>query len=132
MSDGGQADRDLEHAFRSLREAERREAPGFRRVVEGRVEARRAWPPVLGWLAAGSAVAVALLFVLPARSRSAELELAREVLAWRSPTDFLLPPSIPDVLTSVPDLRRAVAGSPLVALDPGGELGPPATSRSPQ
>ena len=131
-------DPELVSRFAALREAERSGVPEFRSIVTRQPQpapvirpVRRA-APVVGVLAAGSVVALALLFVLPARARLAELELARRVMAWRAPLDFLLAPAAPDLLSGVPDLRRALGGSPLEALDPGGELGPPATSRSPQ
>jgi hypothetical protein len=39
---------------------------------------------------------------------------------------------VPGLLSSVPRIGEAPAGSPLQALDPGSVLGPPILSRSPR
>jgi hypothetical protein len=95
-------DQRLHDAFQASRVAERAEAPPFARVLAGR---------------------------RPKPRRDAAPAL---IAAWRSPTDFLLPASAPGLLSSVPRIGEAPAGSPLQALDPGGTLGPPVLSRSPR
>ncbi len=125
----------LHEAFQASRASERAEAPLFGRVVAGRAGG----PPrrrrvVSGLLALGGALA---LLVLAIRTRgraepARDLELAREVMAWRSATDFLLPASMPGLFSPVPRLGEAPAGSPLRALDPGSALGPPVLPRSPR
>jgi hypothetical protein len=131
MTDG---DRDLHQAFQASRAAERAETPPFRRVLEGRPGTRRTRGPVRGLLVAGGAAALVVLMVLLGRPEApaSELELARRVMAWRSPTDFLLPADAPGLLSFVPRMGEAPAGSPLRALDPGGVLGPPILPRSPR
>ena len=127
-------DPELERVFRLLRSVERLRVPvpAFGQVRSRKLRKGPVGVPALGWLALGSAAALLLWLGLSAWSRAGELAMARQVLAWRSPTEFLLPDTVPEVLRGVPDLERAVAGSPLAALDPGGELGPPDTSRSPR
>ena len=72
------------------------------------------------------------LGVLAGYETEYHIELARQVMAWRSPTDFLLPAPMPGLLSSVPRIGEAPAGSPLQALDPGRVLGPPVLPRSPR
>jgi hypothetical protein len=128
-------DRRLHEAFQASRAAERANAPPFGRVVAGRARGagrRRGVVPGLIVLGALAAVMVAMLFRAGRSDPVLELELARQVMAWRSPTDFLLPASVPGLLSSVPRIGEAPAGSPLRALDPGSLLGPPILPRSPR
>lgn len=127
-------DRDLHEAFQASRAAERAEAPPFRRVLRGRAGPGRTRGPIRGLLLVGGAAALVVMVVLLSRPEKSEpeLELARRVMAWRSPTDFLLPADAPGLLSFVPRIGEAPAGSPLQALDPGGVLGPPILSRSPR
>lgn len=130
----GDVDRHLHAAFQAARATERARTPAFSRVVAGRDpgSGRRVRAPA--WLLAGAATAagVILVLLLLPRSDSArdELELARRLMAWRSPTAFLLKTPETPLLDSVPRFGFSVPGSPLRALDPGGPLGPPLT-RSP-
>jgi hypothetical protein len=128
-------DRDLREAFRAVRADERPGAPAFRRVVEGRSpDARRRRALLPGLLLAGGVIAVILAVARVARTPDSgrELELARRVMAWRSPTEFLLPASQAGWLSSVPRIGAAPPGSPLEALDPGNALGPRFPVRSPR
>lgn len=127
-------DHDLRRVFRAARDAERSHAPPFRRVLDGRPRRPRRSVLVPGLLALGCAAAVAGMVVVlrPPASPAADLELARRVMAWRSPTDFLLPANAPGLLSSVPRIGQAPSGSPLRALDPGNVLGPPLLLRSPR
>ncbi len=128
-------DHRLHEAFQASRASERADAPPFGRVVAGRVRGtgrRRGVVP--GLITAGGAIAVLTIAVL-SRGRpdpTEELELARRVMAWRSPTDFLLPAAVPGLLSTVPRIGEAPLGSPLQALDPGRVLGPPILQRSPR
>lgn len=126
-------DSDLREAFRAARAAERASATPFRRVLEGRAGRPRKLSRVPGLLLVGGALAVAgvVLFGRPEAPVS-ELDLARQVMAWRSHTDFLLPANAAGLLSFVPRIGEAPAGSPLQALDPGGILGPPVLPRSPR
>jgi hypothetical protein len=129
MTDG---DRDLYEAFQAARTSERAAAPAFRRVLAGRAGARRR-SLVPGLFAAGGAVALVGWLVLNRPGRpDADLELARRVMAWKSPTDFLVPADSPGLLSFVPRIGQAPAGSPFQALDPGGVLGPTVLTRSPR
>jgi hypothetical protein len=122
----------LHEIFQAERAAQRAGVPPFARVRAGRVR-RRSRRLIPGLLAAGGALA-ALAIALRVHARSEpmrDLELARQVMAWRSNTDFLLPAS-PGLLTSVPRIGHAPSGSPLEALDPGSPLGPPELPRSPR
>ena len=126
-------DRRLYEAFQASRASERGHTPPFGRVVTGRTRgARRRRGLVPGLIAVGGAVAV---FVILARGQSnpaEDLEMARKVMAWRSPTDFLMPAAVPGLHSPVPRIGEAPGGSPLRALDPGGVLGPPELPRSPR
>jgi hypothetical protein len=128
-------DRDLRNVFRAARAADRSGTPPFRRVVEDRSrEARRRRGLVPGLLLAGGAIAIVLAMLrLGGTADSAkELELARRVMAWRSPTEFLLPASHSGLLSAVPRIGATPPGSPLEALDPGNSLGPRFPIRSPR
>jgi len=129
-------DRQLHEAFQASRAAERAKAPPFGGVLTGRGPgAGRRRGVVPGLMVLGGALAALVVAMLFRSSRSdpvLELELARQVMAWRSPTDFLLPASVPGLLSSVPRIGEAPVGSPLRALDPGSELGPPILPRSPR
>lgn len=122
----------LREAFRATRASERADAPPFGRVLAGRIQRRRQrlLPSLLGLGAA-----IALLFIairsLGRPDPAPDLELARQVMVWRSVTDFLLPASAPGLLSTVPRIGVALPGSPLQVLDPGGVLGPPVLPRSP-
>lgn len=122
----------LREAFRAQRVVERAGAPGFRSVLEGRrARGRRSLPvPVLGVVV--TALAVLGLAVRRSEARRSELELARQVMQWRSPTEFLLPAAVPGLAPLVSRIDEAPAGSPLKALDQGGALAPPLTARSPR
>lgn len=126
-------DRRLHDAFQASRTSERAETPPFGRVVAGRVRrAKSRRGLVLALVAVAGAIAV---FVSRSRGGSNaehDLDLARRVMAWRSSTDFLLPESMPGLLSSVPRIGLAPAGSPLQSLDPGRVLGPPELPRSPR
>ena len=127
---GPDGDRDLREAFQALRRADLAGTPTFLRVAESRPR------PVGGLrLVWGVAVAVVLLVAafgpLRAALRTrAELRMARQVMAWRSPTAFLLDAPVSDFLATIPAIGRSPAGSPLHTLDPGGALAP-STQRSP-
>ena len=130
-SDG---DRDLRTAFEALRSADLGGTPSFRRVAErwSRGPARRGGP---AWGVVFAAVALFLVGLGPLRTAlrtRAELRMARQVMVWRSPTEFLLDSRASDSISTIPAIGRSVAGSPLRALDPGGALEPSALSRSPQ
>ena len=124
-------DRDLREVFQAARRAGQTETPPFARVTNWR-RRRTARGPRLVWSLAGAA---ALLFAALGplravlRTRS-EVRMARQVMDWRSPTDFLLGSLIADSLLTIPAITRSPAGSALRALDPGGALAPP-TQRSP-
>ena len=126
-------DQRLHEAFQATRASERADAPLFGRVLTGRVQ-RRGRRLVPGLLALGTALALLITAVrsLSRRDPAPELELARQVMAWRSSTDFLLPASAPGLLSTVPRIGEAPPGSPLQALDPGSVLGPPVLPRSPR
>ncbi len=128
-------DHRLQEAFQASRASERADAPPFGRVMAGRVRrAGRRRGLVPGLIAVGGAIAMLMIAIL-SRTHSdpaLDLELARQVMAWRSRTDFLLPASVPGLLSSVPRIGEASAGSPLQALDPGSVLGPPVLPRSPR
>jgi len=122
-------DRDLRALFESARALERGAAPPFARVLAGRSSNPAPRRTALRWVALAGAAAAAVLAVARAiRSTGgptpADLELARQVSSWRSPTEFLLRVPGVDLLSAPPALGRAPAGSPLKALDPGGPLGP--------
>lgn len=126
-------DQKLHDAFQASRAAERSSVPPFGRVVAGRAGRRKGRLGVVSGLLATAGVIAALLIAVRARAGSDTvpvLELARQVMAWKSGTDFLLPAT--GLLGSVPRLGEAPAGSPLQALDPGSALGPPVISRSPR
>ncbi len=129
MSDDDQ----ITEAFQALRSAERAKTPPFGRVVAGRPRTRkRRLRLVSGVLAAGAAaVIVGLGLRLRGSDTTRTMELARQVMAWRSRTDFLLPAE-PGLLSSIPRIGGAPDGSPLQTLDPGSPLGPPALPRSPR
>lgn len=125
-------DNQLYEAFQASRVWERADTPPFDRVLAGRVPRRR-HRLVPGLVTLGAAIAL-LIIVVRSLSRpdpAPDLELARQVMGWRSSTDFLLPPSAPGLLSTVPRIGVALPGSPLQALDPGGVLGPPVLPRSP-
>lgn len=127
-------DRRLHDAFQSQRAAERGAAPPFGRVL-ARPGPKRRRGAIPALLAIGGAAAL-LVAAVVSRGRGSgsarELEMARQVMAWRSPTDFLLPAPAPGLFSSVPRIGQAPAGSPLQALDPGSPLGPPVLPRSPR
>ena len=126
-------DRRLHGAFQAERVSERADTPPFGRVVAGRIRlASRGRRLVSGLIAVTGAIAVFIVLSRGQSNPGKDLELARNVMAWRSPTDFLLPASVPGLLTSVPRIGAAPAGSPLQALDPGSVLGPPELPRSPR
>jgi hypothetical protein len=123
----------LREAFQAQRAVERARAPGFRRVLEGRARRRHRTSAVPALVVVATAGLVVLtVSIRRSETRRAELELARQVMNWRSPTEFLLPASVPGLLPAVPRIDEAPAGSPLKALDPGGALGPPNPTRSPR
>lgn len=122
----------LREAFQAQRGMERARATGFRSVLEGRrAPGRRSLPvPVLGVVV--TALAVLGLAIRRSEARRSDLELARQVMQWRSPTEFLLPAAVPGLAPMVSRIDEAPAGSPLKALDQGGALAPPLTGRSPR
>ena len=127
-------DRDLREAFRARRQAERHDAPPFARVLAGRPRRRKTalrWVLAAGVVSAG-AIVVARAF-RPGGAGTDDLELARRLSSWSSPTEFLLRVPGAELLAAPPRLDGAAAGSPLKALDPGGPLGPsiPEGSRRP-
>lgn len=126
-------DDDLQAAFQAERAAERRRAPSYPAVSAGRSRARR--PRVRRarrLLLTGALVAVLAGIGITLRIQATrELELARGVMAVKSPTAFLLITPDNSLLDSIPRFGRSVPGSPLRALDPGGPLGPP-LERSPR
>lgn len=124
-------ERRLREAFQAQREVERLQAPGFRSIVTGRSGRRpRSAIPALVVVAMAGLI-VLTLSIRKSEVRQAEIELARQVMSWRSPTEFLLPASVAGL--GAPDFRidKAPAGSPLKVLDQGGAFGPPITPRSP-
>jgi hypothetical protein len=60
-----------------------------------------------------------------------ELQLARQVMEWRSPTDALLALPLVGLPSRSPAPGVSPEGSPLGAFDPGAPLGPTSTVRSP-
>ena len=125
-------ERRLREAFQAHREVERLQAPGFRRIIAGRSGRRaRSVIPVLVVVALASLM-VLTLSIRKSKARQAELELARQVMSWRSPTEFLLPASVPGLAAPGSRIDEAPSGSPLKVLDKGGALGPPITARSPR
>ena len=126
-------DQHLHEAFQASRAAERADAPPFRRVMTGRAPAgRRSMIPALLVIGGAITVVVATIVLRSGPDPAQDLELARQVMAWRSPTDFLLPATVPGLLSTVPRIGEAPAGSPFQALDPGNVLGPPVLPRSPR
>jgi hypothetical protein len=124
-------ERRLREAFQAHREVERLQAPGFRSIVTGRSGRRpRSVIPALVVVAMAGLI-VLTLSIRKSEARRAELELARQVMSWRSPTEFLLPASVPGLAAPGFRIDEAPAGSPLKVLDQGGALGPPITPRSP-
>lgn len=124
-------DSKLHQLFQSGRAAERTETPPFGRVMARRVPPRHWTLPSLVVAGATAVLAAAVVLFQGGDDPTRELEMARQVMAWRSSTDFLLPVSVPG-LVSLPRIGAAPAGSPLQALDPGNVLGPPALPRSPR
>jgi len=123
----------LRETFQVQRARERARAPAFRDVLQGRPGPGHRSPAIPAFLAVAIAGLVLLLVSLGrTHARRAEAELAREVMSWRSPTEFLLPAWVPGLLPSVLRLDEAPPGSPLKALDHGGAFGPPNNSRSPR
>ena len=126
-------DRRLREAFQRQRAAEHARAPGFPGVLEGR-RVRR--PRSLAVPALAVVVCAGLLVlgvsIQRTASRGADLELARQVMSWRSTTGFLLPAAVPGLAFPMSRIDEAPAGSPLKILDHGGALGPPITGRSPR
>lgn len=123
----------LREAFHAQRAVERAGAPGFHRVLAGR---RVAGYPVFALPALGAAL-IAVLLILSisfrrSRTLRAELEVARQVMSWHGPTDFLLPEPLPGLGFPAPRIDESPAGSPLKALDRGGALGSPITPRRPR
>lgn len=124
-------DQRLHEAFQVARASEGTDAPPFGRVLAGRVQRRR--PSLVpSVLALGAAIALLIIAVRSLSRTDPAPELARQVMAWRSATDFLLPASAPGFLSTVPRIGESLPGSPLQALDPGGVLGPPVLPRSPR
>lgn len=126
-------ERRLREAFQAQREVDRAQVPGFRSIVNGRSGQRprsSAMPVLAIVLMAG--LIVLTVSIRKSGARQAEIELARQVMSWRSPTEFLLPASVPGLAPSVSRIDEAPAGSPLKALDRGGAFGPPITVRSPR
>ena len=125
-------ERRLREVFQAHREVERLRAPGFRSIVTGRSGRRpRSVIPALV-VVAMAGLMVLTLSIRNSKARQADLELARQVMSWRSPTEFLLPASAPGLAAPGSRIDEAPAGSPLKALDKGGALGPPITARSPR
>jgi hypothetical protein len=125
-------DDDLQAAFQAQRAAERRRAPSYP-AGSGRSRARRPRAHRARRLLLTGALAAALggIAITLRIQASRELELARGVMAVKSPTAFLLETPDNSLLDSIPRFGRSVPGSPLRALDPGGPLGPP-LERSPR
>lgn len=126
-------DDDLQAAFQVERATERRRAPTYIDVAAGRRSLRRRPARGVRWLFLSGALATAVAgWWLVGKGRSArELELARRVMVYSSPTAFLLQTPRLSLVDSLPRFGTSVPGSPLRALDPGGPLGPPLT-RSPR
>ncbi|HEV8599753.1 MAG TPA: hypothetical protein VGQ69_10365 [Gemmatimonadales bacterium] len=128
-------DLDLRELFQAVRVAERPHAPPYALVAASRRAGSGLRAPLRRSLlpAAAAAAGLVLLWLLLRRSELAagDLEMARRVMAWQSPTAFLLESSTTARLVAIPRIGASVPGSPLRALDPGGPLGPPLT-RSPR
>ena len=97
------------------------------KTASRRPERRRA---AIRWVVAAGAVAAVVLAVgrairPEAGVSQADIELARRVTAWKSPTAFLLDRPLAGLPSSAPVPGRSPDGSPLRVLDPGGPLGPP-------
>ncbi len=127
-------DDQLREIFRASRASEHRATPPFARVLAAPAKRKPGRGALVGGLLAAGSAAAVLVIALSARTPSdsvRDLEMAHQVMAWRSSTDFLLP-AASDFLISVPRIGVAPYGSPLQSLDPGSALGPPALSRSPR
>ena len=126
-------ERRLREAFQTQRAVEHARAPGFRSVLEGRPAPK---PRSLALPAMGAVVFAGLVVlgvsIRRSESRGEELELARQVMSWRSPTEFLLPAPVPGLAFPMSRIDEAPAGSPLKVLDLGGAFGPPITGRNPR
>jgi hypothetical protein len=126
-------DQRLHEAFQASRAAARAHTPPFGRVMTGRAPAgRRRVRPALLAIGGALTVVVGAIVLRSGPDPAQDLELARQVMAWRSPTDFLLPATVPGLLSTVPRIGEAPAGSPFQALDPGNVLGPPILPRRPR
>lgn len=121
-----QPDEDLHAAFQAQRAAERRRTPAYAAVAARPVH-RVPWLLLSGALA----TVVAGFWLTHQASSTRDLEFARRVMAWKSPTASLLPAASLSLIDSIPRFGISVPGSALRALDPGGPLGPPLT-RSPR
>jgi hypothetical protein len=99
----------LERLFAEMRAAERGHASPFDRVwarVEARAARRR--PRRAAWWGASAALAAAgvALLLLTGRSES-EVELAASLMAWRSPTEFLLSLPGEEMIRTVPSVATS-------------------------
>ena len=123
----------LREMFQTQRAMERGRAPDFPAARRGRPAPapRSSTVPALAIVILASLVVMAVS-LRRSETRRAELELARQVMSWRSPTEFLLPDPVPGLVPMVSRIDEAPAGSPLKSLDTGGAFGPPATARSPR
>lgn len=125
-------DRELRAAFAAERAAERgSRMPDFGFLRRRPPKPRRSAMALPALVFTGLLLGVLLLSRLRSGDRQTDLELARDVMSWRAPTDFLLPTPDPALLAPAPRFDQSPEGSPLKALDRGGSLGPPPTPRSP-
>src|SRR6185503_11429529 len=107
-------DRRLREAFEIQRAGERTRTPGFRGVLDRPPKRGPGFPAVSALVVAVIlGLAVLIVSIRRADARGEELELARQVMSWRSPTEFLLPVSVPGLLPGVPRIDEAPPGSPL-------------------
>ena len=124
-------DRELRAAFAAERAEERGRTPDFGHPLRRPPTPRHSLLALPALVLAGLLLGVLLLPRLRSGVRQSDLELAREIMSWRAPTDVLLPPPDPALFGPAGRFDESPEGSPLKALDRGGSLEPAPTPRSP-
>jgi len=117
-------DRDLRERFARLRDEERAHAPAFHVT---RQAPRWTWSPRV--VIAAAIVLIALVLARPdqAPRRFAHPGIDLGVVAWQSPTDFLLVTPGRELMRTVPDFGSP---EPLVPIDLHGRPSAPESTRS--